>query len=118
MHKVQRVQPLLVLRSAPQICDPVVTSFQHELSTSRRWKVNEAVNQAKQILKMKEVIGVTQIGRKGLESGRVKWWSKKEGKEKRDMIIDEIRLKEDSKQRQKTVQQSQQGHWTSWESAE
>ncbi|GFO13299.1 reverse transcriptase [Plakobranchus ocellatus] len=32
------------------------------------------------------------------------------------MIIDEIRLKEDSKQMQKAVQQSQ-GHWTSWESA-
>ncbi|GFO16664.1 polyprotein [Plakobranchus ocellatus] len=33
------------------------------------------------------------------------------------MKIDEIRLEEDSKRMQKAVQQSQQGHWTSWESA-
>ncbi|GFO16667.1 reverse transcriptase [Plakobranchus ocellatus] len=33
------------------------------------------------------------------------------------MKIDEIRLEEDSKRIQKAVQQSQQGHWTSWESA-
>ncbi|GFO10144.1 polyprotein [Plakobranchus ocellatus] len=33
------------------------------------------------------------------------------------MITDEIRLEEDSTQMQKAVQQSQQVHWTSWESA-
>ncbi|GFN82897.1 reverse transcriptase [Plakobranchus ocellatus] len=33
------------------------------------------------------------------------------------MIIDEIRLEEDSKRMKKTVQQFQQGQWTCWESA-
>ncbi|GFN77195.1 hypothetical protein PoB_000370100 [Plakobranchus ocellatus] len=33
----------------------------------------------------------------------IKWWSKTEGKEKRDMIIDEIRNKEDSTRVQKAV---------------
>ncbi|GFO00946.1 reverse transcriptase [Plakobranchus ocellatus] len=39
----------------------------------------------------------------------------KQGKEKRDKIIDEIRNKEDSKRVQKAVQQPQQGQWTNWD---
>ncbi|GFN94045.1 reverse transcriptase [Plakobranchus ocellatus] len=42
---------------------------------------------------------------------------KAEGKEKRDMIIDEIRNKEDSTRVQKAVQQPQQGQWTNWDIA-
>ncbi|GFO50398.1 polyprotein [Plakobranchus ocellatus] len=52
---------------------------------------------------MKEVIGLTQNGRKGLGSGGVKSWSKTESKEKRDIIIDEIRLEENSRRTQKAV---------------
>ncbi|KAK3757375.1 hypothetical protein RRG08_058232 [Elysia crispata] len=48
----------------------------------------------------------------GLGSSTAKWWSKAEGKEKRDMVINEIRLNEDSRRVQKAVQQPQQGQWT------
>ncbi|GFO17485.1 reverse transcriptase [Plakobranchus ocellatus] len=66
---------------------------------------------------MKEVIGQTQTDRRGLGSITAKWWSKAEGKEKRDMIIDENRNKEDSTRVQKAVQQPQQGQWTNWDTA-
>ncbi|GFN84933.1 polyprotein [Plakobranchus ocellatus] len=66
---------------------------------------------------MKEVIGQTQTDRRGLGSTTVKWWSKTEGNEKRDMIIDEIRNKEDSIREHKAVQQPQQGQWTNWDTA-
>ncbi|GFO36624.1 reverse transcriptase [Plakobranchus ocellatus] len=42
---------------------------------------------------------------------------KTEGKEKRDMIIDEIKNKEDSTRVQKAVQQPQQSQWTNWDTA-
>ena len=58
--------------------------------TGRKWKVVEAVDEAKECLKIKEVIGQTQTDRKGLGSSTEKWWSKAEGKEKRDMVINEI----------------------------
>ncbi|KAK3735730.1 hypothetical protein RRG08_024526 [Elysia crispata] len=53
----------------------------------------------------------------GLGSSTAKWWSKAEGKEKRDMVINEIRLNEDSRRVQKAVQQPQQGHRTNWDNA-
>ncbi|GFN74544.1 reverse transcriptase [Plakobranchus ocellatus] len=97
--------------------DPVVKTVQPSLKTGRKWKVTEAVDEAKECLKMKEVIGQTQTDRRGLGSTTAKWWSKTEGKEKRDMIIDEIRNKEDSTRVQKAVQQPQQGQWTNWDTA-
>ncbi|GFO07700.1 reverse transcriptase [Plakobranchus ocellatus] len=65
----------------------------------------------------KEVIAHTQTDRRGLGSTTAKWWSKPEGKEKRDIIIDEIRNKEDSTRVQKAVQQPQHGQWTNWDTA-
>ncbi|GFO13637.1 polyprotein [Plakobranchus ocellatus] len=97
--------------------DPVVKTVQPPLKTGRKWKVTEAVDEAKEYLKMKEVIGQTQTDRRGLGSTTAKWWSKTQGKEKRDMIIDEIRNKEDSIRVQKAVQQPQQGQWTQWDTA-
>ncbi|GFO06785.1 reverse transcriptase [Plakobranchus ocellatus] len=97
--------------------DPVVKTAQPSLKIGRQWKVTEAVDEAKECLKMKEVIGQTQTDRRGLGSTTAKRWSKTEGKEKRDMIIDEIRNKEDSTRVQKAVQQPQQGQWTNWDTA-
>ncbi|GFN84901.1 reverse transcriptase [Plakobranchus ocellatus] len=97
--------------------DPMVKTVQPSLKTGRKWKVTEAVDEAKECLKMKEVISQTQTDRRGLGSTTAKWWSKTEGKEKRDMFIDEIRNKEDSARVQKAVQQPQQGQWANWDTA-
>ncbi|GFO21210.1 reverse transcriptase [Plakobranchus ocellatus] len=74
--------------------DPVVKTVQPPLKTGRKWKITEAVDEAKECLKMKEVIDQTQTDRRGLGPTIVKWWSKTEGKGKRDMIKDEIRNKD------------------------
>ena len=58
--------------------DPVVTDHK----TGRKWKDVEAVDEAKECLKIKEAIGQTQTDRKGLGSSTAKWWSKAEGKRK------------------------------------
>ena len=97
--------------------DPVVKTVQPTIKTGRKWKVVETVDEAKECLKIKEVFGQTQTDRKGLGSSTIKWWSKAEGKEKRDMVINEIRLNEYSWRVQKAVQQPQQGQWTNWDNA-
>ncbi|GFS06016.1 reverse transcriptase [Elysia marginata] len=97
--------------------DPVVKTVQPSIKTGRKWKVAEAIDEAKKCLRLKEVIGQTQTDRKGLGSSSVKWWSKAEGKEKRDMVIDEVRQREDVRRIQKAVQQPQRGQWTNWDFA-
>ena len=63
--------------------DPVVKTVQPNIKTGRKWKVIEGVDEAKECLQIKEVIGQTQTDRKGLGSSTAKWWSKAEGKEKK-----------------------------------
>ncbi|GFR67595.1 reverse transcriptase [Elysia marginata] len=63
--------------------DPVGNTVQPSIKTGRKWKVAEAIDEAKECLRLKEVIGQTQTDRKGLWSSSVKWWSKTEGKEKK-----------------------------------
>ena len=41
--------------------DPVVKTVQPTIKTGRKWKVVEAVDEAKECLKIKEIIGQTQI---------------------------------------------------------
>ncbi|KAK3767772.1 hypothetical protein RRG08_044905 [Elysia crispata] len=52
--------------------DPVVKTVQPTIKTGRKLKVVEAVDEAKECLKIKEVIGQTQTDRKGLGSSTAK----------------------------------------------
>ena len=97
--------------------DEYVRAVEPTLKTGRKWKVTESVNAAKGSLQLKEIIGYTRTDRKGLGHGEQILWSKAGPKEKRDMIIQEIRSEEEQKRLQKAVQQAQQGQWTTWEEA-
>ena len=48
--------------------DPVVKTVQPNIKTGRKWKVVEGLDETKECLKIKEVIGPTQTDRKGLGS--------------------------------------------------
>ncbi|KAK3785133.1 hypothetical protein RRG08_021933 [Elysia crispata] len=89
--------------------DPVVKTVHPTIKTGRKLKVVEALDEAKESLKIREVIGQTQTDCKGLGSSTAKCWSKADEKEERDMVINEIRLNEDSRRVQKAIQQTQQG---------
>ncbi|GFN78799.1 polyprotein [Plakobranchus ocellatus] len=56
-HKCGKVRLLIILEESD---NPVVKTVQPSLKTGRKWKVTEAVNEAKECLKIKEVIGQTQ----------------------------------------------------------
>ena len=85
------------------------------LKTGRKWIVIDTKESAKENLAFNEVIGLTQLGRQGLGVNEKKWLSQANGKDRRDMVIQEVGNEEDNKRLIKGVQQSQQGQWTSWE---
>ena len=91
--------------------DPAVKTVQPTIKTGRKWKVVEALDQTNKCLKMKEVIGQTQLITKGCghleQSG-----GQNRREEKRDMVINKIPLNEDSRRVQKATQQPQLGQFT------
>ena len=113
-YKVGKTRLQLMLQDSS---DDVVRMIQPTLKSGRKWKPCDAIEASEESLKLKEVIGLTQTNRQGLGHSTASWLSRSSGKEKRDMIIDEVRKDEDNKRFQKAVQQSQQGQWTNWEGA-
>ena len=97
--------------------DEFVKTVEPTLKTGRKWKVKEAVESAKQILELKEIIGHTQTTRRGFGSSECKMWSKADAKERRSMVTQEIRREQEQSRLQKAVQQGQQGQWTTWDDA-
>jgi hypothetical protein len=112
--KTGKARLQMMLKYSP---DSAISSIEPALRTGRKWKVGEACEQAEESAKLKEVLGATQCGRQGLGYGTEKrqWWSKASGKEKRDLVIHEVREIAEQERVQCAVQQSQQGQWTTWE---
>ena len=92
--------------------DDMVRMIQPTPMSGRKWKPYEAIEASKESLKLKEVIGPAQTNRQGLGHSTASWLSRSSGKEKRDMIINEVRKDEDNNEFQKAVQQSKHGQWT------
>ena len=97
--------------------DPLVRNIQPTLRSGRKFKTSEAVEEARRGLAMREVMGHTQTTRQGLGMTSMRWYSQTKGKERRDMVIDEIKKKEQSARYTKAVQQPMQGQWTNWDDA-
>ena len=49
--------------------DTVIKNTQPDVKTGRKWSADEAVEEAESRLKLKEMVGATQLGRQGL------WWT-------------------------------------------
>ena len=84
--------------------DKVIKSLNPTLKTGRKWKVKDTIISAKENPPFKEVIGLTQTGRQGLGVNEQKLWSQTNGKDRRDMVIQEVRNEEDNKRLIKGVQ--------------
>ena len=64
------------------------------------------------------MFGATQTGRQGFGWTTHKWWSSLTDKERRGLVIQEIREAEEEKRLARAVGQSKQGAWTRRESVE
>jgi hypothetical protein len=115
-YKVGKARLQMMLTHSKDIA---VSSTATKLKSGRKWKVAQATDQATEAAKFKEILGATQTNRHGLGFGQEKmvWWSQASDKERRELVLDEIRHVEETSRVQTAVQQRQQGQWTTWEQA-
>jgi hypothetical protein len=71
----------------------VVRAEDLTVKTDRKWQLHDAVEEALEILQLKEIRSHTQTTRRGF----VQWWSKASNKGQRDMAIWVFRGIEESK---------------------
>ena len=68
-------------------------------------------------LRHKDIVGVVCKGRLGLGNYETVHWKTASPKEKRHLVVQQIRQTEEDKRLVKAVGMAQQGAWTRWESA-
>ncbi|KAL4008469.1 hypothetical protein ACER0C_002321 [Sarotherodon galilaeus] len=111
---VSRSRELLQYRESS---DPRVALAGIEVRTGRKWRAAEAVDIAVSRLQQRVIVGAVAQGRAGLGSSRTPNYNKAQGKEKRSLILEEVRAGVEEKRTSQVVQLRQQGAWTRWEQA-
>ena len=95
--------------------DEVIKSPKPTFKTGKKWKVRDTIRSPKDNLVFKDIIEHTQTGKRAFITNEKQRWSKTSGKNRRDMVIQDVRREVANKRFLKRVQQSQQGQLTNWE---
>ena len=74
----------------------------------------QEIGEAKSRLRMKEVTGIPNRGREGLGMRKMQFYSSSSNKERRDMIVNTVREKEEEERIVKMTMLSKQGAQMNW----
>ncbi|XP_061896833.1 uncharacterized protein LOC133645919 [Entelurus aequoreus] len=113
--KVTRSREVMMYRDS---ADVKVASAGIVVKTGRKWQAQEAVSRAEARLRHKTLLGTVARGRAGLGSFPKPRWDRARGKEKRQLVQEEIRAEVEEERCCRMVSMSKQGAWTRWEHAE
>lgn len=83
--------------------------------TGRKWIAEAAVEGAEEGLRHKVLVGAVARGRAGIGSLEVPRFDRAQGKERRQLIQEEIRAVVEDERMGRAVAMRQQGAWTKWE---
>ena len=98
--------------------DPCISKAVIKVDEGRKNNTPAEVREAKSKLKMQEIAGIGNRGREGLGLTKRQYYSSSNKKDQRDMIVKEVRSKEEERRRGKIVELAQQGASTRWEVAQ
>ncbi|KAI8479507.1 hypothetical protein Bbelb_373930 [Branchiostoma belcheri] len=98
--------------------DTKVSSAGITVRTGRKWKAQEAVDKAESRLRHSVLVGTLAVGRAGLGSCPKPQYDKASGRERRQLVQDEIRAEEEEACHCRVIGMRKQGAWTRWEQTE
>ena len=85
--KVSKCRLVMTLRDSK---DAKVSEAGVQTRTARKWSARQAVQQAEDMLTIRDIIGNICVGRQGLESSKFRQWNSTRGKDKLDMVQEEV----------------------------
>ena len=109
--KVAKTRQVLTLRDSP---DELIRDAGIETRNSRKWSATEAVKQAENTLKHKDIVGMTAVRCQGTGATNTVLWSRSDQKERRVLIQSEVRRAEEHARQARAVEMGAQGAWTTW----
>jgi len=110
-YKVAKCRTAMMFRDSQ---DKQVNQAGVVTRAGRKFKPDSLVTQAEGMLILRDIIGITNIGRQGLGASHFQQWGKADRKERRAMIQEQVRHLEEEGRRAKAVELAAQGAWTRW----
>ena len=104
--KVSKCRLVMTLRDSK---DEIIRKAGVQTRTGRKWSASQAVKQAEDMLTIRDIVGNTCVG-----SSKFKPWKAANGKDRRDMVQEEIRREEEEVRKARAVEMGQKGAWTRW----
>ena len=112
--KVTRAREVLLYRDST---DNKVAAAGIEVRTGRKWRAQEAVDQAEARLRHSVLVGTVAVGRAGLGNKPRPLYNQVQGKERLQLVQDEDRSEAEEARTSQMVGMQQQGAWMRWEQA-
>ena len=113
--KVKKAHMFLTLRDSP---DEYVKGVVPDVRTGRKWDARKEVDEMESRLRHRDMMGPVQTSRAGLGMNPTTYFFKAGDRQKREMVVKEIRRKEEECRTAKAVGLVQQGIWCTWEDVE
>ena len=115
-YKCSKVRLQMTLKDSR---DKTISTAAPPLATGRKWTPSDAVQQATQALRHKDIVGQVQQGRGGFGlTAREPSWKKATTSEQRTLVVQEVRRQEEVLRSAKAVSLAKQGQWMQWEGVE
>ena len=110
--KAAKARNLITLSESKDQC---IKGAEIVVDGGRKANTAKDVEEARSNLRIRDITGTGNIGLEGLGMRKSQYFYKSDKKEQRDMIVKEIRKKEEDRRRIKIVSQGKQGAMTRWE---
>ena len=105
-----------LLTTLEEADDPCIRGAGIEVDGGRIADTGKSVREAKEKLRMEEIVGIPNKGREGLGLNPRKYYSKTTSKqERRNMVVEKVREAEEDRRRVRMAGLSKQGGQTRWE---
>ena len=113
-YKATKVRAVMMLRDSQ---DQKIRDAGIEIRTGRKWKAEEAVAEAESRLRHQDLVGTVAQGRLGLGCVTRSSWKSANTAERRKLVQEEVRKKEEESRQAQAVTMRKQGSWLHWEAA-
>ena len=104
-----------VLSTYQQSEDECIRNANISVEAGRKWKISAEVEEAKSRLRLQDIAGIANTGREGIGMYHRQYFGNSNEKQKRGLIVQQVRVKEEERRRCRIAGLSQQAASTRWQ---
>ena len=104
-----------ILYTYQQSSDECIRNANINVDAGSKWSIRKEIPEAESRLRLQEIAGIANIGREGIGMSHRQYFSKSSGKEKRGLIVQQVRIKEEEIRRARIAGLSKQAASTRWQ---